>query len=310
MSLINALTGRCCPVCGGNPSVATLFLDRSIDESKLTLYSFASRKSPEFMSFRLVRCAICSTVYASEAPNADFLAGVYREASYDSAEEARSAAGSYADALAPYLDRLRRRGVALEVGAGTGAFLERLRYMDFGKVLGIEPSAAAIAAADPEVRPMIREGIFVGDEFPAGSVSLVCCFQTLEHVADPHALTVAAYRLLEPGGMIAVVSHDYTAPINQFLGRRSPIIDIEHLQLFAPKSLRHLLGEAGFSDIDIAPIANTYALRYWLRLLPVPLAAKHSLGRAATALGVDRARLRFRIGNILSIGVKPHDADP
>ncbi len=66
------------------------------------------------------------------------------------------------------------------------------------------------------------------------------------------------------------MTHDYRAPINRLLGRRSPIIDIEHMQLFCPASLDRLLGEAGFADIAIRAIRNRYPLRYWLRLRPLP----------------------------------------
>ena len=80
MTLLSSLRARDCPVCGESASKASPFLRKSFDESRLTKASFASRKTPEFMSYEQVRCGRCATVFASEAPGADALAAAYREA--------------------------------------------------------------------------------------------------------------------------------------------------------------------------------------------------------------------------------------
>lgn len=254
------------------------------------------------MSYRLMRCSTCRTIYAAEAPRLDLLATVYRNADYDTAIEAEFAATTYASALQPALARLKQRGKLLEIGTGTGIFLDRLAKEGFEERIGIEPSRAAIDAASPSVRPLIREGIFDPADFTAGSVSMVCCFQTLEHVPDPRSLAEATFRLLEPGGVLALITHDVTAPINRLLGRRSPVIDIEHLQLFCPASLRYLLAGAGFSKTHIAPIKNTYPLRYWLRLAPLPL--KRQILRAIASLGLADLNVSANVGNILTVAWK------
>jgi len=283
------------------------FMKASFDEGRLTSSSFSSRKSPEFMSYRLVRCAACTTVFASEAPAARALAGAYHVADYGSAAEAALAASVYRVALAPFLSKLTARGVALEIGAGTGVFLSHLRDLGFEQPVGIEPSAAAIAAAAVEVKPLLREGVFTGDEFPAESVSLVCCFQTLEHVPEPRELVEAAYRMLAPGGMIALVTHDYTAFINRLLGSRSPIMDIEHLQLFCPAALNYLVGAAGYEVLSVGSIRNVYPLGYWISLLPLPTGMKRALLAAAASAKIARAQIRLDVGNLLTVAQKPYD---
>lgn len=302
MNHLGDLQERQCPVCGGTTNKATLFLDRSIDVARITGASFASRKEPEYMSYRLMRCSTCSTIYAAEAPRLDLLATIYRDAEYDTAIEAEFAATTYASALQPALARLKQRGTLLEIGTGTGIFLGRLAKEGFEKRIGIEPSRAAIDAAGASVRPLIREGIFDPADFTSGSISMICCFQTLEHVADPRSLADAAFRLLEPGGLLALITHDVTAPINRLLGRRSPIIDIEHLQLFCPESLRYLLASAGFNYVNITPIKNTYPLRYWLRLAPLPL--KCQILHAVGSLGLAELSVSANVGNILTVAWK------
>ncbi|TNC13780.1 class I SAM-dependent methyltransferase [Methylobacterium terricola] len=303
--MLDRLRHRDCPVCGAPERDGRPFLSAAIDPARIDALSFASRKAPEYMTFRLVRCGPCETVFAAEAPEAEALAQAYGQAGYDSAEEAVYAARTYAEVLAPHLGPQQRGGTALEIGAGTGVFLRELQAMGFAEVVGIEPSLEAVAAAPAALRPHLRLGVFEPGCREADSLSLVCCFQTLEHVPDPRGLARAAYDLLRPGGLIAFVTHDYRAPINRLLGRRSPIIDIEHMQLFCEASLRRLLGEAGFEEIAVAAIRNRYPLRYWLRLMPLPGPLKPAALAAAETLGLGRRSLAVNVGNLLSVARKP-----
>jgi SAM-dependent methyltransferase len=308
MNLLEGLRGRDCPVCGAAEADSAPFLSASVDPAQIGRFSFASRKPPEFMSFRLVRCRACTTVYAAEAPSADTLAAAYAAAAYDTSEEADLAARTYALALSPHLGADIRAGAALEIGAGTGGFLRELQGLGFRDVVGIEPSHAAVAAAAPDLRHRIRVGVFDPADHAQGSYSFIGCFMTLEHVRDPQALTRSAFSLLAPGGVLALVTHDYRAPINRLLGRRSPIIDIEHMQLFCPGSLRRLLSGVGFSDPTITAIRNAYPLRYWMRLLPLPGAVKAACISGADAVGLGGLRISLNVGNLLTVARKPAGA--
>lgn len=293
-----------CPVCGALGDDAELFLEENIDESRLSGFSFASRKEPEYMCHRLVRCQVCDLIYAPHPPVQNELANAYHVAEYDSAEEANDAAEAYVRAIQPVLARLPQRQAALEIGAGTGVFLEHLASRGFTHLTGVEPSQAAIAAAPPSRRGWIREGIFREDDFPPASFDLICCFMTMEHVPEPGALARAAYRLLRPGGAFVTVTHDYRSPVNRLLGKRSPIIDIEHLQLFSARSIRELFERSGFSNIDVRQFANRYSVRYWARLAPLPGFMKQGVLSMLSATNTGRLKLSFNVGNTLAAGYK------
>lgn len=294
---------RPCPVCGA--TAMEHYTDEYLDLGKVNDFTYSSRKQPEFMCWRLVRCVSCDLVYAPTPPDSNFLSIAYKNAAYDSGEEAECAARSYARALGRHCQRLTKRNAAVDVGAGSGALLPWLSKSGFNPVVGIEPSRAAINAARADIRPLMREGMFSPEMLSDVRPSLICSFMTLEHLAAPDMFVKTAYDMLEPGGMLAVVVHNRQGLLNRILGFHSPIIDVEHLQLYNPKSVEELLKSAGFEKIEVEAISNSYPLRYWLRLSPIPPRWKNSMGKIIECLSLGKIRIPFRVGNILAVGTKP-----
>ena len=291
---------RACPVCGNADTSRERFAER-IDPARLGALSYASRKEPEYMRLRLVVCPACDLLYAPRVPPPASLAQAYAAAGYDTDAEARHAADSYADALLARLDSLPDRASALEIGTGNGALLERLRQLGFAELVGIEPSLEAARSASAAIRPSIRVESFDAGSLPAAHFTLVVLNQTIEHVPAPLELLRAARTLLKPGGLLMLVSHNYRHWLMRFLGARSPIIDIEHLQIFSPVSLAAALGRAGFQNPDIRPFANNYPLHYWARLLPLPRRLKRPLyGWLRGSDAVGGLMLRASVGNMLA----------
>lgn len=300
------MASRACPVCASE--TATVFAEQRIDLAALDGFAFASRKRPEYMHYRLVACPVCDLIYASPAPGPETLAGAYVTAAYDSSEESRWAARTYRSLLRPVLASLggaSREGLgsALDIGAGDGAFLEQLLAAGFRHVEGVEPSDAPRRSARPDIRPLIHEGLFSPEVFDGRRFDLITCLQTIEHVHDPLALCQDAWSLLGNGGALFIVCHNRRAVSAKLLGRHSPIFDVEHLQLFSPRSLRQLLGESGFANVSVRPVLNTYPIRYWVRLAPIPAGPK---ARAQEVLGgrLGSLRLVLPAGNIAAWGFR------
>lgn len=291
---------RACPVCDATGGSA---IEANLDLARLDRHSFAARKVPELMHWRLVGCPRCDTLYASPAPPESVLQHAYEAADYDSGEAAAHAARTYSRLLGRLLERVPGDGGALDVGAGDGSFLRELLRVGIRDVVGVEPSPAALRSAADDVRPFLRQGMFRGQEAPVGTLRLVTAFQTLEHVADPLALCRSARRLLRPGGALAIVCHDRRAPLNRALGRRSPIFDVQHLQLFSRASLRFLLHRAGFDRIEVHGLVNRYPLRAWARYVPVPDTPKRRLLTALQGRAGDAA-VSLRVGNVVAVGYR------
>jgi SAM-dependent methyltransferase len=297
-------TGRVCPLCGSSRE-SRVFAESNIDLKELTEFAFASRKLPEYMHPRLVGCAECGMLYGNPVLSPGTLSNLYREAAFDSQKESRMASYAYRRILERHSDDLPDRRGAIDIGAGDGAFCERLVEMGFSGVVGVEPSAAPIAAAGAEIRKLLVHRLFRAEDFMPNSVSVISCCQVLEHVPAPLEIATAAFRILKPKGLFLVVVHNQRALSAKVLGLKSPIYDIEHLQLFTKESGRKLLESAGFRNVQVYPLWNRYPLQYWMRLFPFSPGMKNTLISLAKISGLGAIRISLPPGNIVLAAVKP-----
>ena len=302
-ALAPGATVRHCPICGadGQPR---LFADANIAPEELNQFAFASRKLPEYMHWCLWECGKCDLLYANPAPTVEQLAGLYRDAAFGSGVEARFASKTYGGLLRRISPRLPDRVGALDIGTGDGAFLHELLDQKFSGVTGIEPSSAPIRSADDRVRLLIRQGLFQAGTFDEGQFSLVSCFQTIEHLSDPAGMIREARRILKPGGAVFLIGHNRRALSARILGQKSPIFDIEHLQLFSPQSMRQLLVSAGFGRVSVTPFLNRYPLSYWSQLLPLPGRMKTMTLDLLRASGAGKLPIPLPAGNIWAVVFK------
>ena len=100
------------------------------------------------------------------------------------------------------------------------------------------------------------------------------------------------------------VCHDRRALSARALGRKSPIFDIEHLQLFSPRSLRYLLEHTGYVRVEVKPIFNRYPLRYWTKLFPLPAPIKKPLLGAFGSTRLGSVPVSLPAGNLVAVGYK------
>ena len=295
---------RDCPICG-TQTQSSLFAESNVRAEELDHFAFASRKLPEYMHARLLACASCDMLYASPALDGKVLADCYKDADFDSGLESGYAARTYARELRPLLATLPRPLSGLDIGCGDGTFLEQLVSAGFNEVVGIEPSIIPIQAAKPVIRDNIRCGLFAAGDYAPASFSLITCFQVMEHVPDPLSLCEGVLKLLQPGGAFAIIVHNRRALSAKILGKKSPIFDIEHLQLFSADSGTRLLESAGFTDVTVTSIWNRYPLHYWMKLFPLPRAMKLPLIGLSRKLLLGNIAVSIPAGNLLFTGIRP-----
>jgi SAM-dependent methyltransferase len=99
----------------------------------------------------------------------------------------------------------------LEVGSGLGILAADVAAAaDDVDVVGVELSAAQIAAAAPAARVTFNQGDAHSLDFPDASFDLVYARYLLEHVADPERVLREMRRVTKPGGRVAVCENDVT----------------------------------------------------------------------------------------------------
>lgn len=295
---------RPCPLCGSTAE-GKVIVESNVELSKLTEFAFASRKLPEYMHSRMVECGACGLLYGTPAVSIDSGLNAYRDAAFDSGQESQFAAQTYAKLIAGQLNSSASRERALDIGAGDGAFLEQLIQLGFRDITGVEPSAAPIAYAKPEVRNMIRHDIFRARDFEGRRFDLVTCFQVMEHLWNPGELAREVNSILNPGGLFVTVTHNLKALSARLLGDKSPIFDIEHLQLFSEKTIRALLQRSGFTDIRVMRVWNRYPIHYWMKLAPLPQNLKQALITVAKHRPLAAVTCALPAGNMAAVARKP-----
>ncbi len=291
------LISRFCSIC--NQDSTELYLEGNFKQENLNQFSFASRKEPEPFHLRLYLCKYCDLIYANPGLAQETTNQEYENAAFDSNIEAGYAAKTYAK----YLTQKSAINSALDIGTGGGEFLFELQKSGVKNLAGIEPSTSAISTAHSSVKPLIKQGFFNKGSYVSDQFDLISCFQTLEHIFDPLQLSRDANSLLKKDGRFFVVTHNFRGKVNEILADKSPIYDIEHLQLFSPKSLKIMLENAGFRDVKVFPIINTYPIFYWVKLFPkVP--AKKSLIEFLKKIKIGYLPIPLPIGNIAAIATK------
>jgi SAM-dependent methyltransferase len=161
------------------------------------------------------------------------------------------------DAVRLRLTERRLRALApdgrsvFEIGYGSGALLRR--FLDAGwSVAGVDKGQLEVGV-DAEV---VRRGRLDRGELEtvpaAGGHDLVVGVHVLEHLRDPAAGLAAAYRLLRPGGTLALVTPTADSLGPDWFGDAWWLLeDPTHLRFFSPESARRALGRVGFAGVRV-----------------------------------------------------------
>ena len=240
-----------CPVCGsscGDPPMfrysperaAAHFCPPARNPDRFARLSDCVRRLWRGKDCCIYRCAVCTFAFASPFVGGD-------EEFYDILHEQQGYPAwrwDYDVAIATAAQP-GRGGRIIDIGAGTGVFLEALddRWEKY-----------ATEGGESTRRQLQDKGIRVYRDLTqlvaehAGTFQVVTMFQLLEHVAEFRALLAQCRALLRPCGKLIITVPHGEAVLRQEQLTGCPDMPPFHVNKWTPASLSQALAQTGFSN--------------------------------------------------------------
>jgi SAM-dependent methyltransferase len=288
------------------------------------LYTEQYRLGNQQVGLSINRCRDCGQVYVSPRLDRDSTEYVYRIDAARTISHTYCWAGRNSDErFAPLLDRLSAlvpSGHMLDVGCGSGSFLEAAYRRGCWQLTGIEPSPLAAEQARDRVPVPIMPLQLQQAPFPAQHFDVITLLGVLEHLHEPLATLRHVHRLLKPNGVVAVYVPNFhylrfkdTGPVAWLRhGRWSCLAPQEHLFHFTKRLLDQIFIRSGFEilRLDVGrPFVGGSRWERWLK--HVAVSAVLTLHRATGIhLGGLEAIARRCDRNAPRVGLRAENLSP
>lgn len=210
------------------------------------------KKSFKKKGFHYVVCMDCEMMFINPIPEEDYLDKVYDDygKSYFTNPDKLKAdfnPARYKREI-KLLQRIPTKKRLLDVGCSTGSFLVAAKKAGFREVSGIDIAQPSVAYAQSKGLDA-QNGNFTQSLFPPDNFGVITMWATLEHLPNPSIFIKEAYRVLEPGGFLALSVPNTNSLSHLILGKKNRYIGSDHLNYFNRKNIETLLHSNGF-EID------------------------------------------------------------
>jgi 2-polyprenyl-3-methyl-5-hydroxy-6-metoxy-1,4-benzoquinol methylase len=251
--------------------------------------------------FVIWQCAACRLRFTQDVPDAAHIAPYYKSEDYISHSDTDKGL------VNQLYRRVRRRtlkqkvkliesqtgkrsGRALDVGCGTGAFLEALQLAGW-TVEGVEPDDGARALAIAKGLKVEESGALFSLE-PA-SFDVITMWHVLEHVHDLQGYLAQLKTLLAPGGKLVIAVPNYTSGDAVTYGRYWAAYDVpRHLYHFTPESIKVLAARHGMQVVAEQPM--------WFDAFYISLLSSRYRNGSTHWLSAPLAGLRSNFGTMMN----------
>lgn len=238
-----------CPVCSSN----------NIQEQLSAKDYTVSQKQ-----FAICQCSACTVRFTQDVPSQEAIGAYYASENYISHSDTKKGIinNLYHLVRKRTLNSKRRlivketslqTGSVLDIGCGTGAFLNTMKEAGWN-ITGLEPDAAARnkAAELYHIQPQEPERLF---ELPVASFNAVSMWHVLEHVHELHAYIKQIATLLASNGRVFIAVPNYTSKDAEIYGPYWAAYDVpRHLYHFSPASIENLLAQHGLKLLKVKPM--------------------------------------------------------
>ena len=301
------MTDTHCPICEERDDDKILYKER-LPSNWLNpaLYYSAREVRPgkHNTRFQIVKCRRCGLIRSNPIAPLDKISEAYRQSYVGYQDEMDNLKNTYGHYLMELSRFQPNKGRLLEIGCGSGFFLDGALDLGYRDVWGVEPSIEAKTHASAKVHNKIISDFFRPGLFEDNSFDVICFFHVLDHLIDPNSFLNACNKILKPNGLILAIQHDVDAWSAKLLGKRSPIFDVIHIHLFNQETLRRIFEKNGFATQETGGIRNIFSIRHCIKLSPLSGQTKKFVLRLLEATGIANLNLRLKAGNLRIVARK------
>lgn len=237
-----------CPVCSSTAINPLITLnDYSISKEQFTIW----------------QCADCSLRFTQDIPGENSIGSYYQSEDYISHSNTQKGFinKAYQIVRSHTLKQkakliksyTKEKGAILDIGAGTGAFLNTMQQQGWN-VSGIEPDGGARDQAKKLFDLQLQEPNTLKD-FPPLNFDAITMWHVLEHVHQLHPYVERLKDMIKPDGKIFIAVPNYTSLDAQLYGNYWAGYDVpRHLYHFSPRSMHKLIELHGLKIIAKKPM--------------------------------------------------------
>jgi 2-polyprenyl-3-methyl-5-hydroxy-6-metoxy-1,4-benzoquinol methylase len=147
----------------------------------------------------------------------------------------------------------KQQGKLLDIGCGTGAFLNAMKQAGWESI-GLEPDDAARSKAAElyNLQPLASHEIY---NLPHNHFDAITMWHVLEHVHELQEYITQLKNMITATGRIFIAVPNYTSYDAQYYGVHWAAYDVpRHLYHFSPSSMKNLVEQHGLTIKKIKPM--------------------------------------------------------
>ncbi|MEO7394606.1 MAG: class I SAM-dependent methyltransferase [Chitinophagaceae bacterium] len=257
--------------------------------------------------FAIAECNDCSLRFTQDVPDEDSISPYYKSENYI----------SHTNTSKGLINRLyqavrkitlqqkrkliekttgRKKGQLLDVGSGTGAFVNEMKENGW-QVTGLEPDADAVSVAK-QLYNLELKNINQFYKLPADSFDAITLWHVLEHVHVLPAYVKQLKMLLKNDGKLFIAVPNYTSKDGSVYNDDWAAYDVpRHLYHFSPKSIKVLVEKNGMKLLQHQPM--------WFDSFYISmLSSKYKNARLNDGVGQGKANLVTAFFNGIRSNIK------
>ena len=195
--------------------------------------------------FEIWECKNCTQRFTQNIPGADQIGRYYQSEEYISHSDTKKGfVNNLYHSVRKRTLQQKTKGNILDVGAGTGAFLNTMKNAGWN-CTGIEPDETARKNAKDLYDINLKEAKELFSLSPQ-TFDAITLWHVLEHVHELHSYVEQLKNLLATNGKLFIAVPNYTSADAKIYGTFWAAYDVpRHLYHFSPKAMKILLNAHG-----------------------------------------------------------------